>query len=158
MTLSKSSEKNILGSEVPMISTAILEKPFLIVVNIQTECCIFPIRRYVDGIEILDEQIVYQNGPYMRVKRWLRGVHPKLGTITYGLTGWETLVEKDIIKPNRTFYVYENEHDANQALLRGTDSERSEPFGSQTEHGAHGMDRVAIQDNQGSPPALLQAG
>ena len=141
-----------------MISTAIAEKPFRIVVNIEADCFVFPTRRYVDGIEILDEQIVYQNGPYMRVKRWLRGVHPKLGTITFGFTGWETLVEKDIIKPTRTFYVYENEHDANQALLRRTDSQCPEPLGSQAEHGAHGMDRVAIQDNQGSPPALLQAG
>ena len=141
-----------------MISTAISEKPFCIIVNIETECCFFPIRRYVDGIEVLDEQIVYQNGPFVRVKRWLRGVHPKLGTITYGFTGWETLVEKDIIKPSGTFYVYENDHDANPTILRGTDSQRIEQAHPQAEPQPLGMAGNAVQCNQGSPQPLLQAG
>jgi len=66
------------------------------------------IRRYVEGIEILDEQVVSRNGPFMRVKRWLRGVHPELGVIVWGYTGWETLVEKDVIRPSHTFMVVEN--------------------------------------------------
>jgi len=98
-----------------MISTANPKKPFRIFVDIEANYC-FPIRRYVDGIEILDEQIVYQDSTYLRVKRWLRGVHPNLGVITYGYTGWETVVEKDVIKSVNTFHVYES--DINQLLLQ----------------------------------------
>lgn len=61
----------------------------------------------MDGVEILDEQVVSQNGPFVRIKRWLRGIHPELGVITWGLTGWETLVEKDVIRPTHTFTVIE---------------------------------------------------
>jgi hypothetical protein len=65
-----------------------------------------PERTYTDdGIEVLDEHIVYQNGPFCRIKRWLRGVHPQHGTIVWGYTGWETLVEKDVIRPAHTFTV-----------------------------------------------------
>lgn len=59
----------------------------------------------MDGIEILDEQVVSRNGPFVRIKRWLRGAHPELGTLMWGLTGWETLVEKDVIRPIHTFIV-----------------------------------------------------
>jgi hypothetical protein len=59
------------------------------------------------GVDILNEQIVHQNGPYKRVKRWIRGIYPKLGIIHKGLTGWETVVEKDVIVPNYTFIVVE---------------------------------------------------
>lgn len=58
-------------------------------------------------MDILDEQIVHQNGPYKRVKRWIRGMYPELGTIHKGLTGWETVIEKDVIVPNYTFIVVE---------------------------------------------------
>lgn len=64
-------------------------------------------RRFVniDNIEILDEHIIYQNGPYKRIKRWIKGVHPQLGVVIKGLTGWETMVEKDVIKPLHKFQV-----------------------------------------------------
>lgn len=58
-----------------------------------------------DGIEILDEQIVFRNNSFCRAKRWLRGVYPQHGTIVGGYTGWETLVEKDSIRPRHTFTV-----------------------------------------------------
>lgn len=48
-------------------------------------------------IEILSETVLFQNGPFKRVQRWLRGTHPDRGKIIRGLTGWETVEEKDII-------------------------------------------------------------
>lgn len=63
------------------------------------------IRRHMEGIDILNEQVVSRSGSFVRIKRWLRGVHPELGVIMWGLTGWETLIEKDIIKPIHTFTV-----------------------------------------------------
>lgn len=57
------------------------------------------------NIEILDEQIIYQNGSYRRIKRWIKGVHPELGIIIFGLTGLETFIEKDVIVPKYVFMV-----------------------------------------------------
>jgi hypothetical protein len=55
--------------------------------------------------ELLDVQVVYQNGRLQRVRRWWRGIHPETGTITQGWTGWETLEEKDCIRPMHVFVV-----------------------------------------------------
>lgn len=49
-------------------------------------------------IEILDEHVLRQNGCYRYVRRWLRGIHPERGQIIQGLTGWETVEEKSVIK------------------------------------------------------------
>jgi hypothetical protein len=59
-------------------------------------------------VEILGEKVISQSGSYRRVQRWLRGIHPELGTIVRGYTGWETLQEVDVIKPIGTFYVMPN--------------------------------------------------
>jgi len=55
--------------------------------------------------ELLDVQVVYQQGRYQRIRRWWRGVHPERGTIILGLTGWETVEEKDLILPVEVFIV-----------------------------------------------------
>ena len=55
--------------------------------------------------QLLDEKVVYQNGHFQRVRRWWRGVHPGLGAITRGLTGWETVEERDCIRPQSRFHV-----------------------------------------------------
>lgn len=57
--------------------------------------------------EILDSKIVSQNGPYLRIKRWLRGIHPERGIIVKGLTGFETIEEKDVFRPEHRFNVVE---------------------------------------------------
>jgi len=62
-------------------------------------------RRYLGDIEILDEHILYQNGCFKRVKRWLRGKHPQLGILHQGYTGWETIQEVDVIMAMKTFTV-----------------------------------------------------
>jgi hypothetical protein len=55
-------------------------------------------------VEVLHQE-VSPKGSLLHVKRWLKGVHPHLGKITWGLTGLETLVEKDLIKPSHFFIV-----------------------------------------------------
>src|SRR5262252_6701035 len=65
-------------------------------------------KRFVDGIELLDERIIAKHGSFVRVKRWLRGAHPHLGVINpKGWTGVETVVEVDVIKALDTFEVRE---------------------------------------------------
>ena len=58
-------------------------------------------------MDILDEHIVHKNGSYKRVIRWIRGIYPKLGKIHKGLTGWETVIEEDVIVPHYSFIVVE---------------------------------------------------
>ena len=55
--------------------------------------------------ELLDEKVIRQNGPMQRIRRWWRGIQPRRGVITRGLTGWETLEERDRLLPVRTFTV-----------------------------------------------------
>lgn len=49
--------------------------------------------------DVLDEKVVYQCGPLQRIRRWWRGIHPERGIIIFGLTGWETVEEKDRVVP-----------------------------------------------------------
>lgn len=49
--------------------------------------------------EILDEKILYQQGTFSRVRRYLAGWHPELGILHIGWQGPETIVERDIITP-----------------------------------------------------------
>lgn len=58
-------------------------------------------------VEILDEEILYEQGSFRRVKRYLKGSHPELGKLVRGLTGWETLVEVDVVVPMGIFEVHE---------------------------------------------------
>jgi hypothetical protein len=57
--------------------------------------------------ELLDEKVVFQRGPFRRVRRWWRGVHPDKGPIILGWSGWETLEEADRVLPLHTFAVGE---------------------------------------------------
>ncbi len=59
--------------------------------------------------EILSEQILSQNGPFLRIRRWLRGRHPNRGVLTQGWTGWETIEDKDVIRPIHKFNVVEKQ-------------------------------------------------
>ena len=55
--------------------------------------------------ELLDEKVISQQGRFKRIKRWWRGIHPDRGVIIQGLTGWETVEEKESIIPTQTFTV-----------------------------------------------------
>jgi hypothetical protein len=57
--------------------------------------------------EVLGEEVIWQNGPHRRVRRWLRGCHPHLGPLHLGWSGWETVVEVDLLRPTGTFRVEE---------------------------------------------------
>ena len=56
-------------------------------------------------IEVLDEKVTYKSGCFERGQRWLRGIHPKLGVISRGLTGWETVQDFERFRPIHTFTV-----------------------------------------------------
>lgn len=55
--------------------------------------------------EILGQEILYQQGSFSRVRRYLRGWYPELGVLSQGLQGQETIVEQDVIRPIRVFAV-----------------------------------------------------
>lgn len=60
--------------------------------------------------KLLGEEIISQQGSFSRVRRWYSGHHPELGILTTkGLTGNETIVEEDVIKPVVTIEVVEPE-------------------------------------------------
>ena len=52
----------------------------------------------MEELEMVGEQILYSSGSFSHVRRWVKGKHPHLGKILYGLTGWETEIEMDVIK------------------------------------------------------------
>ncbi len=65
-------------------------------------------RRIVAGnteLELLDEKVIFQKGSFKRVRRWYRGIHPTLGVIIKGLTGWETVADQDVITPKYYYKV-----------------------------------------------------
>ena len=129
-------------------------KSWYIFLNICTE---YPQkRRLVDNIEVLNEEIVSRNGSFLRIKRWLKGVHPQLGTIVNGLTGLETLVEKDVIRPLHTFHVQEVK-DASQVIIRGTDTKCLEQTQVQEGNDPIGETEVIVPNNQGSSWPFVQA-
>lgn len=86
----------------------LLEKPIF---TINRNSLFTIVRRFVvignTELELLDEQIIHQYGCYKRVKRWFRGAHP-IGVIIKGFTGWETVVEQDVIVPMGKFQVIDN--------------------------------------------------
>jgi hypothetical protein len=55
--------------------------------------------------EILDEKVLQEKGHMQRIRRWWRGIHPCRGVIMRGLTGWETMEERDRVLPAQTFIV-----------------------------------------------------
>ncbi len=55
--------------------------------------------------ELLDEKVILCRGNFQRVRRWWRGIHPGLGAITRGWTGWETVEERDCIRPQQRIQV-----------------------------------------------------
>lgn len=58
----------------------------------------------------IHEEVISKSGSYRRVKRWYKGIYPDKGTILRGFTGWETLVEIDVIIPHFTIFVAEKEN------------------------------------------------
>lgn len=77
------------------------EKPIATAVNTAN---LFTITRRIVAIgtkelEVLDEQVLYSKGCFKVVRRWFKGQHPGLGVIIKGLTGWETVVDQEVVVP-----------------------------------------------------------
>ncbi len=58
-------------------------------------------------LEILDEIVLHssETGTYKRVRRWIRGWHAELGSLIWGITGKETIIETDVVRPIGKFHV-----------------------------------------------------
>lgn len=52
-----------------------------------------------DKSEILGEQVIEQQGSYIRVRRFLKGWDDKDGVYQWGWTGKETITEGTVIRP-----------------------------------------------------------
>lgn len=61
----------------------------------------------MENVEILGEEVLFRSGCFRRVRRWLRGIHPGLGVVIRGYTGWETVQEISVIRPMTVLYVSE---------------------------------------------------
>jgi len=55
--------------------------------------------------KVLHEEIIERSGPLVRLRRYLLGWWPELGTLHWGLQGQETIVEVNIVRPHRRFAV-----------------------------------------------------
>ena len=60
-------------------------------------------------LKLLSEEILEKYGSFERVRQYWKDWHPEIpnAVLIFGLTGKETMVEKDVIRPVRTFVVYE---------------------------------------------------
>ena len=54
---------------------------------------------------LVGEEILWENGPVARVRRYYAGVHPELGLITRGWSGLETVFEGVVLRPTAVFAV-----------------------------------------------------
>ena len=52
---------------------------------------------------VLGEEVLFQQGCYRRVRRYVAGWHPLLGVLHDGWTGHETIIELDVIAPVRRY-------------------------------------------------------
>ena len=79
----------------------LVQEKLIITINTRNLCAVT--RRIViigtNKLEILDEQVLYSKGCFKMVRRWFKGAHPGLGIIIEGLTGWETVVDYEVIVP-----------------------------------------------------------
>ena len=57
------------------------------------------------GVVILSRRVIRKSGCFAQVRFYLRGSHPHRGILTNGFTGPETIEEKDVIIPIKTFQV-----------------------------------------------------
>lgn len=55
--------------------------------------------------KVLSEEIIKDYGSYKRVRRYLKGWYPERGKLCFGWSGKETIEEKDVIMPIKTFMV-----------------------------------------------------
>jgi len=61
---------------------------------------------------IIQQEIVYSRGCFYRIRRWIKGwVNVPDGKFMFGLTGKETYVEKNVIIPQRTFFIHQETND-----------------------------------------------
>ena len=68
--------------------------------------------------EVLHEQTLFRYGNFRRVRRWIRGWHPKEGTLINGWTGKETVIEQDLVRPYWIFEMKGGENERKRIINR----------------------------------------
>lgn len=63
---------------------------------------------------VLDTKVVSQVGPIRHVIQCIRGWHPELGRLQWGLQGQETVIEKDVLTPLKVIRVSSNGSNGHQ--------------------------------------------
>jgi len=61
-----------------------------------------------ERLRLLNEEVLEKYGAFEIVRRWWRGKYTD-GVIIKGLTGWETVTEETIVRPERRFMSIERE-------------------------------------------------
>jgi hypothetical protein len=58
-------------------------------------------------LEIVGEEVIYTSptGTFRKVRTWVKGWHRELGQLVWGITGQETMIEKDCIRAMGTVEV-----------------------------------------------------
>ena len=66
-------------------------------------------------LEILNEVVLKKSGAFEKVRKYLKGWHSGIpgAVLIWGLTGKETRIENDVIRPTKTFTVYERKGNKN---------------------------------------------
>ena len=62
---------------------------------------------HMETPELIKEDLVHVGGCIYRLTRYFRGQWSKLGKIHWGLSGLETIEEREIIRVPHTFMVFE---------------------------------------------------
>jgi hypothetical protein len=57
--------------------------------------------RMSDRLRVLGEEILHEQGSFRRLRQYVAGWHPHLGTLHFGWSGRETIIERDVILPAR---------------------------------------------------------
>ena len=60
-------------------------------------------------MEIIDQKIIYQKGFFKRIRQWIRGWGHRIpdSLQVWGLTGQETLIDREVFVHLHTFFVLE---------------------------------------------------
>jgi hypothetical protein len=50
-------------------------------------------------MQVLHREVVSTHGQFVLIREYVAGRHPELGKIISGYTGWETVIEREVLVP-----------------------------------------------------------
>jgi hypothetical protein len=54
-------------------------------------------------MQVLSREIVSTHGQFALIREYVAGRHPELGKVHFGYTGWETVIERQVLVPTGFF-------------------------------------------------------